>query len=376
MRRIIFVALAVLTGSARGGEWELVWSDEFSVNGRPDPAKWAHEEGFIRNHEAQYYTPKNARVEGGVLVIEARKERLTGHGKRRDTAANYTSASLTTRRKAEWTYGKIEVRAKLPTGRGTWPAIWMLGRDIDKVGWPRCGEIDVMENVGFDPDMIHVNVHTEHYNHVKKTNKGASLKLEKPYADFHVYGVEWTPKSMDFSVDGRKIFTFANEGAGASAWPFDRPHFLILNVAVGGDWAARRGSTTRSSPSGWRSITCGSTGSHRRGRALSGAVEAWKPAGWAHRRARDAGNRPGRLSHATAPLRASGLLQEGLCPPTGSDRAGSSVATPRTRSREPRKRDAPYCEKDARTIGQIDPRADRIREILDPEDIVDHVESA
>ena len=244
MRPIVLVALVVLAGPARADDWELVWSDEFAIDGRPDPSKWGHEEGFIRNHEAQYYTPENARVERGLLVIEARKEHLTGRPGRRGRGpaeANYTSASLTTKGKAEWAHARIEVRAKLPTGRGTWPAIWMLGRDIDKVGWPKCGEIDVMENVGFDPDLIHFNVHTELYNHVRKTNKGASLKVEKPYADFHVYAVEWTPKTMEFSVDGRKAFTFKNEGTGAAAWPFDRPHFLILNVAIGGDWGGQKG---------------------------------------------------------------------------------------------------------------------------------------
>jgi beta-glucanase (GH16 family) len=244
MARLLLMALALMAIPARGDEWTLVWSDEFDVDGRPDPAKWGYEEGFIRNHEAQFYTPKNARVERGVLVIEARKERLTATkkgGGRGRTFAEYTSASLTTRGKAAWTYGKIEVRAKLPTGRGTWPAIWLLGRDIDKVGWPKCGEIDVMENVGFDPDTIHVNVHTERFNHVRKTNKGSQLKLEKPYAGFHVYAAEWTPKAIDFFVDSKKVFTFENDGTGPASWPYDRPHFLILNLAIGGDWGGQKG---------------------------------------------------------------------------------------------------------------------------------------
>jgi beta-glucanase (GH16 family) len=244
MIRTIFLALALLAGSTHGDEWKLVWSDEFDVDGRPDPAKWGFEEGFVRNHEAQFYTPKNARVERGVLVIEAHKEHLAGPATRKGRGraeAEYTSASLTTKGKAAWTYGKVEVRAKLPTGRGTWPAIWLLGQDIDKAGWPKCGEIDVMENVGFDPDTIHVNIHTERYNHVRKTNKGAQLKVEKPYANFHVYAIEWSPKAIDFFVDDRKVFTFENEGTGPASWPFDRPHFLILNVALGGDWGGQKG---------------------------------------------------------------------------------------------------------------------------------------
>lgn len=249
MRPIALLALALFAGAARGDDWTLVWSDEFTTDGRPDPAKWGYEEGFVRNREAQYYTPGNARVANGRLVIEARKEHRAdlpvrgGRGTRAPgrAAAEYTSASLTTRGKASWTYGKIEVRAKLPTGRGTWPAIWLLGTNIDEVGWPRCGEIDVMENVGFDPDVIHANIHTARYNHVLKTNKGSKVTVGKPYDDFHVYALEWGPKVMDFLVDGRTFFTFANEGTGAAAWPFDRPHYLILNVAVGGGWGGQKG---------------------------------------------------------------------------------------------------------------------------------------
>jgi beta-glucanase (GH16 family) len=228
----------VLGGPAGGDDWELVWSDEFSTPGRPDPAKWGYEEGFIRNHEKQSYSPKNARVEDGKLVIEAKKE-APGDGK-----PAYTSASLTTQGKASWTYGKVEVRAKLPTGRGTWPAIWMLGTNIDEVGWPRCGEIDIMENVGFDPDTIHFNVHTAAYNHVRKTNKGTKVTLAKPYDDFHVYGIEWTPKAIDFFLDGKTTFTFDNNGKGSDAWPYDRPQYLILNLAIGGDWGGQKGIDT------------------------------------------------------------------------------------------------------------------------------------
>lgn len=217
-------------------EWKLVWADEFDGEGLPDPQKWDYEEGMLRNNEAQYYTRarlENARLEGGNLVIEARREDYQG--------AQYTSASLITRRKAEWTYGRIEVRAQLPTGRGTWPAIWMLGVNIDQVGWPTCGEIDIMENVGFDPDRIHANIHTQAYNHVLKTNKGNSLLVERPYASFHIYAVEWFPDHLDFYVDDQKYFTFWNENTGVAAWPFDQPFYLILNLAIGGAWGGMQG---------------------------------------------------------------------------------------------------------------------------------------
>jgi len=217
--------------------WELVWSDEFDQDGLPDPEKWTHEEGFVRNREKQYYTrehAENARVEDGLLVIEARKEPYA-------EGAEYTSASVTTKGKATWTYGRIEVRAKLPSGKGTWPAIWMLGTNIDEVGWPDCGEIDIMENVGFDPNTIHANIHTKAYNHVRGTAKGASLQIESPSEQFHVYAVEWFPDHMDFYVDDTKYFSFENEGTGPDVWPFDKPHYLILNLAIGGTWGGQQG---------------------------------------------------------------------------------------------------------------------------------------
>lgn len=217
-------------------EWKLVWSDEFESDGLPDPKKWSYEVGLVRNREAQYYTKarkENARVEGGVLVIESRKEKFE--------KAEYTSASVHTKGKGEWLYGRIEVRAKLPTGRGMWPAIWMLGVNIGEVGWPRCGEIDIMENVGFDPDTIHANVHTQSYNHVKGTAKGSRTKIEKPYEGFHVYAIEWFEDRIDFYVDGKRYFTFQNEGTGEAVWPFARPHYLILNAAVGGAWGGQKG---------------------------------------------------------------------------------------------------------------------------------------
>jgi beta-glucanase (GH16 family) len=217
-------------------QWKLVWSDEFEYTGPPDPKKWSYEVGFVRNREAQYYTKErqeNARVENGVLLIESRREEFE--------KGKYTSASLHTKGKGEWRYGRIEVRAKLPTGRGMWPAIWMLGVNIGTAGWPRCGEIDIMENVGFDPDTIHANIHTQAYNHVKGTNKGAKITVEKPFKEFHVYAIEWFEDRIDCFVDGRKYFTFANEKKGDEVWPFDKPHYLILNAAIGGSWGGQKG---------------------------------------------------------------------------------------------------------------------------------------
>jgi len=229
----------------------MVWQDEF--NGPEiDTAVWSFENGFIRNQELQYYTqnrPQNARIEKGVLIIEAHKETFANpefdpNGNNWKTSreqADYTSASLTTRGNKEWQYGRIEVRAQLPTGTGTWPAIWMLGQNLKRVGWPQCGEIDIMENVGFDPDVIHGTVHTQAYNHVKGTQRGNKINIEKPYERFYVYAIEWTPDKIDFFVGDTCHFTFINEHKSDAEWPFDQPFHLKLNLAIGGGWGGKQG---------------------------------------------------------------------------------------------------------------------------------------
>lgn len=234
-------------------DWRLVWSDEFDYEGLPNPEKWNYEEGFIRNNEQQYYTRErleNARVEDGVLVIEARREAFenpkykpgSNNWREKREEAEYTSACLITDGIASWTYGRIEVNAKLPEGRGVWPAIWMLGTNRTEVGWPECGEIDIMEFVGYKPTTIHANVHTKAYNHVKKTGKGDQIQLKAPHADFHVYAIEWTPGKIDFYLDDTKYFTFEKEeGGGVDVWPFDAPQYLLLNLAIGGSWGGQKG---------------------------------------------------------------------------------------------------------------------------------------
>lgn len=250
--KVLLLGWFCMVGSlAAEMKWRLVWADEFEANGAPDPRKWTNEVGFIRNAEAQYYTAarkENARVEDGKLIIEARKEKFRnerfqeGNTRRGKEFAEYTSASLTTEGLAQWNHARIEVRAKLPQGRGVWPAIWMLGTNRREVGWPACGEIDIMEYVGFEPDVIHANIHTRKYNHVKKTGKGSRLTVEKPYEAFHVFAVEWTKEKIDFFVDQQKYFTYTKEeGAGQDAWPFDQPHYLILNLAIGGAWGGQKG---------------------------------------------------------------------------------------------------------------------------------------
>jgi beta-glucanase (GH16 family) len=215
----------------------LVWAEEFAADGLVDPSVWGYEVGMIRNQEAQYYTagrPENARVEGGSLVIESRKEEYAG--------AHYTSASVNTLGKKELLYGRIEVRAKIPTGFGSWPAIWMMGTDVNTVGWPECGEIDIMENVGYEPDTIYATVHTPgSVNDPGKVVKGGHIGVADPFADFHVYAVEWRADRLDFFVDGEKYFTYRKDARYPSYWRFDKPFYVLLNTAVGGNWGGAKG---------------------------------------------------------------------------------------------------------------------------------------
>lgn len=209
----------------------LVWSDEFNYHGLPDSTRWTYEQGYVRNHEPQYYTTNNARVDSGMLIIEARK-----------TPDGYTSASLTTQGKASWQYGRIEVRAKVPGARGSWPAIWMLGDGHGKVKWPLCGEIDIMEFLGKDPLTVYGTAHyadsTDAYRHQGKTYKAA----ETPADGFHVYALDWYPDHMDWYYDDHKYFTFdldnATRGVGKGNI-YQKPFYLLLNLALGheGSWA-------------------------------------------------------------------------------------------------------------------------------------------
>lgn len=216
------------------------WQDEFDYSGKPDAAKWSYDLGDHGwgNNELENYTDKleNARVGNGNLVITAIKE---ASGKQL-----YSSARLVSKGKGDFLYGKFEIRAKLPKGRGTWPAIWMLasGGDYGNKGWPDNGEIDIMEYVGFDQDRVHGNIHTKAFNHAIKTNKGNNVVVNGLSEDFHVYSCEWTPERITIMVDGNAYFTFRKEAAYQwPEWPFDKPFHMILNIAVGGNWGGQKG---------------------------------------------------------------------------------------------------------------------------------------
>jgi beta-glucanase (GH16 family) len=218
--------------------YRLVWSDEFNHDGLPDPRRWvydteANKTGWY-NNELQYYAVRraqNSRVENGRLIITARKERLRSavdHG-----GQNYTSARLITRGKASWTYGFFEVRARLPCGRGTWPAFWMLGPD--SIPWPDNGEIDIMEQVGKDPSKITGTIHTKVT--ASTFGIGGETRIRDACRRFHKYQMTWTSKDIAIGVDGRTYFTYKNPGKGAARWPFDTRHYLLINLAIGGDMA-------------------------------------------------------------------------------------------------------------------------------------------
>jgi beta-glucanase (GH16 family) len=225
-----------------GPPTKLVWSDEFDVSGAPDATKWGYDLGDgcpnvcnWGNNELQYYTTDtaNVRVRNGRLIIEARKEVRANK--------NYTSARLVSRNKGDWTYGRIEIKAKLPQGRGTWPAIWMLSTDWSYGGWPASGEIDIMEHVGFDPGVVHATIHTEAYNHSKGTQRGGTTLVGDFQSDFHVYAVDWYPDLLEFSVDGKKYFTTIKDGSDYKTWPFNQRFHLLMNIAVGGNWGGAQG---------------------------------------------------------------------------------------------------------------------------------------
>ena len=230
--------------AAPDGDWNLVWSDEFNQadGSAPDATKWSHETGGNGwgNKELEYYTTRtnNARIEDGKLVIEAQPEKFQGK--------NYTSARLLTKNKWSWTYGRIEARMKIPRGQGIWPAFWMLGTNIASVSWPACGEIDIMENIGKEPGTVHGTVHGPGYSGDAGIGRPSTLPGSAALADdFHVYAIEWETNRIRWLLDGRVYFTLtpANLPAGKE-WVFNQPHFLLLNLAVGGGWPGNPDATT------------------------------------------------------------------------------------------------------------------------------------
>jgi beta-glucanase (GH16 family) len=229
--------------------WKLVWSDEFNApDGTPvDSSKWVSETGGNGwgNDELEYYTtrPQNAIQQGGNLVITAIEEKYTGSD---GVTRNYTSARLKTLGKFSRKYGRFEARIKIPRGQGIWPAFWMLGDDIDKRGWPKCGEIDIMENIGKEPALVHGTIHGPGYSGGKGISTPFGLPGDPHFADdFHVYAVEWDKKAIRFYVDDHLYATDtpADLPQGAK-WVYNHKFFILLNVAVGGGWPGNPDSSS------------------------------------------------------------------------------------------------------------------------------------
>ena len=213
------------------------WRDEFDYTGAPDPAKWGYDIGGHGwgNNELQYYADStdNAFVADGVLTIAARKEKKEGR--------NYTSARVISKGKGDFLYGRFEIKAKLPSGKGTWPALWMLPTDNAYGGWPKSGEIDIMEHVGYDPNRVHITMHTEAYYFKINTQKTATKAINGAMDQFHLYRVDWTPDAIRGYIDDALVLEFPNEGKGYKVWPFDQRFHLLMNIAVGGDWGGKEG---------------------------------------------------------------------------------------------------------------------------------------
>jgi len=229
---LLFLATANVVSSDADKQRELVWAEEFDYEGLPSDEHWVYDEGNgcpnlcgWGNRELQHYTvknPDNARVADGKLIIEAHKHE----------DGRWTSARLKTQGKRHFTYGIIQFRAKLPIGSGTWPALWLLGANVSEMGWPACGEIDVLEHVGRNPGVVQSAIHTPS-SHADTKNKGATVATNFD-DEWHIYELRWTKKKLAFYLDGKKYYTYKPKERNAETWPFDDEFFIIMNIAIGG----------------------------------------------------------------------------------------------------------------------------------------------
>ncbi len=221
---ICFILISINAFSQSKKGYSLVWKDTFKGD-KLDTTNWSHElaePGWV-NNELQRYTNDNIELRDGDLIIIAKKENQ-----------EYTSARLITKGKQTFTYGLFEIKAKIPQGIGTWPALWMLGQNIDEVGWPLCGELDIMEHVGKNPNFIHSTIHN-------KSGYGSSpytgiLQIKNPFTEYHIYGMEWTKDYVDFYIDGKLVYHYQPEIKNEETWPFYKPFYFIFNIAIGGNW--------------------------------------------------------------------------------------------------------------------------------------------
>ena len=260
MKRIILLLAAAFFVRAAGAEepaatirtpsgaaWRLVWSDEFDYKGLPDPAKWDYDisgnDYGWGNNELQHYTAerrRNVGVKDGLLTITARRE--SQGGKR------YTSTRLVTRGRQTWQYGRVEARVRFPEGRGTWSAVWLMPAESRYGDWPASGEIDLVEQVGYDAECIVGTVHTTRHSHLDGTQKSGNVRSADVTRDFHRYAIEWEADEIRFYFDEQLYFTYENDGTGPESWPFDQPFYVIVNLAVGGNGGGQQGIDDRVFP--------------------------------------------------------------------------------------------------------------------------------
>lgn len=210
------------------------WTEEFNTDGAPDASRWSYDIGGNGwgNNELQYYTDGlNASVNSGLLTITAKKEPFAGRA--------YTSTRMVTKNKADWLYGRFEIKAKLPKGRGTWPAIWMLPTESVYGVWPNSGEIDIMEHVGYDLNNVHFTLHANAF--YGANGKGGAKIIATATDDFHIYRLDWTPYGIRGYFDNEKVFEYINPNSGYASWPYDKKFHMLLNIAVGGNWGGAQG---------------------------------------------------------------------------------------------------------------------------------------
>jgi beta-glucanase (GH16 family) len=249
LRLVTAAALLITLSPAPETKWKLTWSDEFNGpdGSAPDSAKWNYDLGGKRaNHELESYTnrPENVRMEDGHLVIEARREDYTGPD---GIHTDYTSGRIKTLGLFTQQYGRFEARIRIPRGQGTWPAFWMMGDDIATHRWPSCGEIDVMENIGREPGRLYATLHGPGFEGKSKLQSRFDVPAGEALADaYHVYAVDWSREAMTFSIDGKPYGTIVRDTPEhGSTLPMDHPYFLLLNLAVGGDWPGNPDATSQ-----------------------------------------------------------------------------------------------------------------------------------
>ncbi|HSO86009.1 MAG TPA: family 16 glycosylhydrolase [Draconibacterium sp.] len=238
IRILTIIALCLISSVISAQQYVQVWGDEFNTPGLPDSTKWGYDTGKISNNELQYYTYKrmeNVRVDDTVLIIEARKEKFNG--------ADYTSARIVSRGIGDWKYGKIEISAKVPTGKGTWPALWMMPTYSEYGGWPRSGEIDIMEYIGVEPQNLFYTVHFEGTNGTghQSYGSGAVKKIANPFNQFIKFTLFWTPDKIEWYANDVKYHTYTKRSDDYRIWPFNKEFYLIFNLAYGGEWGGYAG---------------------------------------------------------------------------------------------------------------------------------------